>query len=81
VKTAISLDDDLLHEADVAARRMGVSRSRLFADAVSAYLKQARQQEILDRLNRVHGGPSDPAEQRTVRKMKSRFRAVIEDHW
>jgi metal-responsive CopG/Arc/MetJ family transcriptional regulator len=40
MKTAISIDDRLLREADEAARLMGLSRSRLFALAVGEFLKR-----------------------------------------
>jgi metal-responsive CopG/Arc/MetJ family transcriptional regulator len=42
MKTAISIDDGLLQEADDTARRLGVSRSRLFALAVSDFLEHQR---------------------------------------
>jgi len=38
MKTAISIDDGLLQEADETARLMGLSRSRLFALAVGDFL-------------------------------------------
>ena len=38
MKTAVSVDDELITEADRAAREMGVSRSRLFSLALEAYL-------------------------------------------
>jgi metal-responsive CopG/Arc/MetJ family transcriptional regulator len=38
MKTAISIDDELLRAADHAAQGMGVSRSRLFALAVGDFL-------------------------------------------
>ena len=39
MKTAISIDDGLLQEADETARLMGLSRSRLFALAVGDFLQ------------------------------------------
>jgi metal-responsive CopG/Arc/MetJ family transcriptional regulator len=35
MKTAISLPDELFESADALARRMGISRSKLFATAVA----------------------------------------------
>jgi metal-responsive CopG/Arc/MetJ family transcriptional regulator len=37
MKAAISMDDKILREADETARRMGLSRSRLFALAVGDF--------------------------------------------
>ena len=53
MKTAISIDDVLLHEADETARRMGLSRSRLFALAVGDFLHRKREEQMLLRLNEV----------------------------
>ena len=81
MKTAISVDDDLLHEADRMARRMGLSRSRLFAIAVENYLRQRRQEEMSERLNRVYADPPNTAERRTITRMKSKFRATVKERW
>ncbi|MBV8903774.1 MAG: ribbon-helix-helix protein, CopG family, partial [Acidobacteriia bacterium] len=45
MKTAISMDDELLREADRAARAMHLSRSALFAAAITEYLRQRRNAE------------------------------------
>jgi metal-responsive CopG/Arc/MetJ family transcriptional regulator len=39
MKTAISVDGQLLSEADRTARELGLSRSRLFSLALEAYLR------------------------------------------
>jgi len=80
MKTAISVDDRLLSEADQTAREMGLSRSRLIAVALEAYLRRRRQEDTVARLNEVYG-EADPAEARTVKRMKSKFRATIRERW
>ncbi|MGH9625047.1 MAG: hypothetical protein ACRD6B_03425 [Bryobacteraceae bacterium] len=40
MKTAISVDDKLLQQADETAKRMGLSRSRFFALAVDDFLQR-----------------------------------------
>ena len=42
MKTAISLPDELCRQIDLCSRRLGVSRSRLLADAARQYLAQHR---------------------------------------
>jgi len=54
MKTAISLPDDLFRAADVLAEQMGVSRSRLYATAVSEYVAKHRTSDITARLNQVY---------------------------
>ncbi len=55
MKTAISIPDDLFDSADELARRMGMSRSRLYAEAVSEYVAKHRDQDITRRLDEVYG--------------------------
>jgi metal-responsive CopG/Arc/MetJ family transcriptional regulator len=80
MKIAISVDDRLLSETDQAAREMGLSRSRLITVALEAYLRARRQEDIMARLNEVHGAASS-AEARTVKRMKAKFRATIPEKW
>jgi metal-responsive CopG/Arc/MetJ family transcriptional regulator len=81
MKTAISLDDHLLKQADETARRMGLSRSGLFALALQDYLRRRRQQEVAEQLNQVYTGKADLPEQRTTARMKAKFRSTIKDRW
>jgi metal-responsive CopG/Arc/MetJ family transcriptional regulator len=80
MKTAISVDDQLLSDADRAAREMGLSRSRLIATALEAYLRRRRQEETTARLNEVFA-EDDPAEARTLKLMKAKFRSSIKESW
>ena len=43
MKTAISLPDDLFSEADLLAKSLGKSRSRLVAEALAEYVAKHRQ--------------------------------------
>ena len=54
MKTAISIPDALFESADALAARLGVSRSRLYADAVAEYLATHRDTDVTARLNRVY---------------------------
>ena len=62
MKTAISMDDGLLQEADETARLMGLSRSRLFALAVGDFLQRRRREQMLLRLNEVYAKGMEPEE-------------------
>ncbi len=54
MKTAVSLPDSTFRRADVAARRLGVSRSELYARALDAYLGPPSDGEITARLDEVY---------------------------
>jgi metal-responsive CopG/Arc/MetJ family transcriptional regulator len=80
MKAAIYLDNRLVSEADSAAREMGLSRSRLIATALEAYLRKRRQDEITARLNEVYAVP-DPDEVLILKHMKAKFYATIKGRW
>jgi metal-responsive CopG/Arc/MetJ family transcriptional regulator len=54
VKTAISIPDDLFLEADLAAQRLGLSRSELYARAVARFVEAARASNVTAALDRVY---------------------------
>lgn len=54
MKTAISLPDDLFQMAEAAARKLNISRSRLYATAISEFLERRRTRNITKRLNSVY---------------------------
>ena len=81
MKTAISVDDQLLTEADRTARKLGLSRSRLFSLALEAYLRHRDQEEIMEKLNRAYATKPDPAHAPTLKRMKAKFRQTIKDRW
>lgn len=80
VKTAISLDADLFQEAQKAARRLGVPRSRLFTFALREFLAQEENLQLLERLNAVYR-PSASAGRSVPAGMKRKHRALVEGTW
>ena len=54
MKTAISLPDDVFHSTEVLARRLHISRSRLYVEALKNYLEKNNQQAVTERLNKVY---------------------------
>lgn len=55
MKIAISVPDRVHRAAEEAARRLGLPRSRFYARAVEAFLRQASDEEVTERLNAVYG--------------------------
>jgi metal-responsive CopG/Arc/MetJ family transcriptional regulator len=81
MKTAISINDGLLREADEAARLMRLSRSGLFALAVGEFLERQRREEMLLRLNEVYANGVDPAENSLVARIKNKLRPAMKERW
>lgn len=64
MKTAVSLPDELFRQADAAAKKLRISRSKLYATAISEYLSRKRSTSITERLNAYysrHPAKIDPA--------------------
>lgn len=55
MKTAISIPDKVFRSADSLARRLGISRSRLYATAISEYLLKHQGKQVTEKLNSIYG--------------------------
>lgn len=65
VKTAISLDQELLDRIDEVARELAVPRSRLLAEAATQFLERRDDARLLAALNAAYGA-APSAEERTL---------------
>jgi metal-responsive CopG/Arc/MetJ family transcriptional regulator len=74
MKTAVSLPDDLFESADALARRLGISRSRLFATALAEFIAKHRASKVTERLNAVYGSATDAADTALVEYGKRQLR-------
>ncbi len=54
MKTAISIPDSLYESAEKLARRLGESRSELYAKAVKSYVEKHQDDKITAKLNEVY---------------------------
>lgn len=62
MKTAISIPDPIFEEAERLAKERGVSRSELYAQAISEYVKDQRFAGVRERLDAVYDAtPEDSA--------------------
>jgi metal-responsive CopG/Arc/MetJ family transcriptional regulator len=53
MKVVVSLPNELFKSAERLARRMGVSRSRLYADALREYLAMHDDASLIERINAI----------------------------
>ena len=54
MKTAISLPDEIYHSADQLAKRLGMSRSELYAKAVSIYISTHKNDAVTEALDKIY---------------------------
>ena len=71
MKVAVSIPDDLFESAETLVKRLGVSRSRLYATALADYVAKHRGRKTTERLNAVYAteqGRLDPSVRRAQRR-------------
>jgi len=78
VKATITIQKNLLQQADEIARRMKITRSRLFALAIEDFIRRYENKLILEQINLAYADSLDPDEQETLRRMKRKFITTLE---
>jgi metal-responsive CopG/Arc/MetJ family transcriptional regulator len=81
VKTAISLDGRLFRRAEGLARRLKVSRSRLFARAMEEFIERRTNEELLRAINAACEAPGDPGEEKLGRAHRRQHRRLVRGEW
>ena len=78
MKVALSIPDDLFHTAETVSKRLGVSRSRLYATALAEFVAKHRGRKVTDRLNTIYGVEESRVEP-GVRRLQRR--SLERDSW
>jgi metal-responsive CopG/Arc/MetJ family transcriptional regulator len=71
MKVAVSIPDKLFEDAEMLSRRLGLSRSRLYADALEEIVAKHNGREITDRLNLVYA-EEDSSLPHDLRRLRDR---------
>lgn len=79
MKTAISLPDTLFKSAEALARRLGVSRSELFATAVAEFIAHHDRARLTERLNAVYADAADEPPDLGLAALQAR--SLPRDQW
>ena len=72
MKTAISLPDDLFAALDTLARKLGVARSRLVAEALTEYIAKHRHARVTEQLDAVYSAEPSTVDE-PVRRAQRRI--------
>jgi hypothetical protein len=80
MKTAISVPDELFEAADRLARRLGSSRSELYATAVAEFLERHKFQGVSERLDAVYADEPQVSELDPVLDALQR-KALPQEDW
>lgn len=74
MKTAISIPDEVFEAADRTAKKLGVSRSELYATAVQEFIERHRIEDVTSKLNEVFASTKSDLDDQ-LSKMQSRILA------
>lgn len=67
MKVALSIPDELFEAAESVAKRLGVSRSRLYATALAEFVAKQQGRKVTDRLDAVYSAEDSRLDARTRR--------------
>jgi len=81
VKTAISLQQSLFEQVDAMAKELHISRSRLFALAVEAFIQHHQNQKLLEVINDAYADLPDAKEQTLRNAMRQHHKQMVEGQW
>ena len=72
MKTAISIPDKIFEAAEKVAKRLGMSRSELYVNAVREYVDRYGQEDVTEKLDTIYSDPrSDSSIDHALTSMQS----------
>ena len=78
MKVALSIPNELFDSAETLSRKLGVSRSRLYATALAEFVAKHRGRRTTDRLNAVYSSEDGRLDAR-LRRLQAR--SLGESSW
>ena len=81
IKTAISLNKSLFAQANLLARKLKVSRSRLFVIALEDFIREQENRELLAKINAVYEDEPNEEEKQYRRNARKSHRRLVEGQW
>lgn len=78
MKTAISIPDSLFEAVEETAKKMGVSRSKLFSLAVKDFLKDRNMKNVTARLNECYSKESSKLDKSIE---SAQLSSILKEEW
>lgn len=78
MKTAISIPDDLFLTVEEMAKKLNVSRSQFFAEAVRDYIAKQNNRELFKTLNKVYSEIDTEQEVKLRKRSKKYYSKLFE---
>ena len=77
MKIALSIPDELFDSAETLSKRLGLSRSRLYATALEDFIAKHQAKKVTERLNSVYAS-QDSRLDRSTRRLQARSLGKIQ---
>lgn len=81
IKVAVSIPRSLFEQAEDLARRMNISRSRLFTLALEDYIRRQQNRELLAQIDAAYADEPDLPERPLRREVRHIHRRIVEGEW
>ena len=78
MKTAVSIPDKIFRSADSLAKRLGMSRSQLYATALADFLSRRHNQQVKERLDTIYGEEESALEPSAI---KLQVKSLPPEEW
>jgi metal-responsive CopG/Arc/MetJ family transcriptional regulator len=78
MKIALSIPDELFESAETLGKRLGISRSRLYATALAEFVVKHRGRKTTERLNAVYSSEESGVDA-TTRRLQ--HRSIDRESW
>jgi predicted transcriptional regulator len=78
MKTAISISDDIFTQAERVAKQLGLSRSKLYSQAILEFVKNHYPDTITTKLNEVYGKQDSGVDDDII---QTNFDLLSQDEW
>lgn len=78
MKTAISIPDEIFKAAEQTAKKLGISRSELYSNAVSGYIEAHISEHITEKLDEVYSSQESSLDS-NIQQMQ--LRSLEKEDW
>ncbi len=80
VKTAISIESDLLDKASDIAQELEISRSQVVSQALEAFIQRYQNNQLLEQINSTFDDTPDEDEERMLKAMREKQKKLWEEN-
>ncbi len=78
MKTAISIPNNVFEQAESLARKLKISRSELFTEAVKVYLEENHVEDVTTKLNEVYENAASNLDESLL---KAQTKSLPKEKW